>query len=84
MVQGFALVHNSRKEVIMTLAMYQLDGVRIRMPLACSVIAALVLVVATALALIAPKVDPGESTLHQAQSAQVNEIEGNARPGTRF
>ena len=72
------------QEVLVTLAMYRLDGVRIRMPLTCSVMAALVLVVATALALIAPRVDPGESTLNNAASAQGNEIEGQARPGTRF
>jgi len=66
-----------------TLAMYRFDDVRIRLPMTCSVIAALVLVIAIALAFIAPSVKPGDS-VNQAASARGNIEEGPARPGTRF
>lgn len=83
-----------REEVIVTLAMYQFDGVRIRMPMLCAVVAAFVLLSALLLGFASWIVESnGNSASGSAQTSSaapsdgpdpVRLLEDRGRPGRRF
>jgi hypothetical protein len=89
----------SFEEVFVTLAMYQVDGVRIRMPMACAIVAAFVLAVVTLLAVASWVVDPSGSGLDRSSSPETAQtapaapsdapnparmLEDRGRPGRKF
>ncbi|MDI1447343.1 hypothetical protein [Polyangium sp. 6x1] len=82
------------REDIVTLAMYDFDGVRIRMPMLCAVVAAFVLLSALLLGVASWIVDTkGASASNSAQTSSADAsdapdparlLEDRGRPGRRF